>query len=143
MSQTAHGIDISKWQGAIDCNAIAAAHAAGQVDFIIMRAGYGYATTDPRFEEYYREATSRGIPCGARAQSSCPQGVSSYEQARVCRECPVYPVFPDRCGNDHRCQDFRCGRGGSESSRRHDRCGDIEQMAGRFRDAEDIQDVVQ
>ena len=65
MSQTAHGIDISKWQGAIDWNALAAAHTAGQVDFIIMRAGYGYATTDPRFEEYYREASSRGIPCGA------------------------------------------------------------------------------
>ena len=39
MQQKAHGIDISKWQGTIDWNALAAAHKAGQVDFIIMRAG--------------------------------------------------------------------------------------------------------
>lgn len=65
MQQKANGIDISKWQDAIDWDALEAAYKAGQVDFVIMRAGYGYATTDPRFEGYYREATARGIPCGA------------------------------------------------------------------------------
>lgn len=65
MQKKAHGIDISKWQGSIDWDALGAAYAAGDVDFVIMRAGYGYSTTDPKFEEYYKEATNRGIPCGA------------------------------------------------------------------------------
>lgn len=65
MAHITHGIDVSKWQGNIDWDALAVAHKAGDVDFVIMRAGYGYSTTDPRFEEYYKEAMSRGIPCGA------------------------------------------------------------------------------
>ena len=51
MAEKFHGIDISKWQGTIDWDALEAAHKAGRVDFIIMRAGYGYATPDPCFEE--------------------------------------------------------------------------------------------
>lgn len=81
MTQTAHGIDISKWQGAVDWDALSAAHEAGDVDFIIMRAGYGYATTDPRFEEYYREATARGIPCGAYWYAYWQSGTPTQEAA--------------------------------------------------------------
>lgn len=65
MTGNAHGIDISKWQHPVDWDALAAAHAAGQVDFVILRAGYGCATTDPCFAEYYRAAAARDIPCGA------------------------------------------------------------------------------
>ena len=85
MTQKAHGIDISKWQGAINWNALEAAYKAGQVDFIIMRAGYGYATTDPRFEEYYREATARGIPCGAYWYAYWSAGTPTQEAGAFLR----------------------------------------------------------
>lgn len=60
-----HGIDISKWQGAVDWQKLAAQHRAGQLDFVILRAGYGGGTVDPRFEEYYAAAAAAGIPAGA------------------------------------------------------------------------------
>lgn len=59
------GIDISKWQGKVDWGRLAAQHAAGTLDFVILRAGYGGGTLDPRFEEYYAAARAAGIPVGA------------------------------------------------------------------------------
>jgi GH25 family lysozyme M1 (1,4-beta-N-acetylmuramidase) len=61
----ATGIDVSKWQGTINWDKLEAAYRAGTIGYIIMRAGYGYATVDPLFEAYYAEATKRGIPVGA------------------------------------------------------------------------------
>lgn len=81
MKQTAHGIDISKWQHPVDWDALAAAHAAGQVDFLILRAGYGYAATDPYFETYYSEAAARGIPCGAYWYAYWSAGTPAQEAA--------------------------------------------------------------
>ncbi len=60
-----HGIDISRLQGKIDWAKLAAEHRAGTLDFVIIRAGYGGGTIDPRFEEYYAAATAAGIPLGA------------------------------------------------------------------------------
>ncbi len=60
-----HGIDISRHQGKIDWAKLAAEHRAGTLDFVIIRAGYGGGTIDPRFEEYYAAATAAGIPVGA------------------------------------------------------------------------------
>lgn len=60
-----HGIDISKWQGKVDWGQLAAQYKAGNLDFIIMRAGLGGGTVDPRFEEYYAAARAAGIPAGA------------------------------------------------------------------------------
>jgi lysozyme len=60
-----NGIDISKWQGNIDWDKLAAEYKARAFSFIILRAGYGYATKDAKFEEYYSEAVKRGIPVGA------------------------------------------------------------------------------
>lgn len=60
-----HGIDISKWQGAVDWAQLSKQHRAGSLDFVIMRAGLGGGTIDPRFEEYYAAATAAGIPAGA------------------------------------------------------------------------------
>lgn len=64
MSVKIQGIDISKWQ-TVDWAKLGRMFDAGAFKFIIMRAGYGYATIDPKFEEFYAEATHRGIPCGA------------------------------------------------------------------------------
>lgn len=60
-----HGIDISKWQGKADWGLLEQEHKAGRLDFIIIRAGYGGGTIDPRFEEYYAAARAAGIPLGA------------------------------------------------------------------------------
>lgn len=59
------GIDISKWQGKVDWGRLAAQHAAGTLDFVILRAGYGGGTVDPLFEQNYAAATAAGIPVGA------------------------------------------------------------------------------
>lgn len=60
-----HGIDISKWQGRVDWGQLSKQHKAGNLDFVIIRAGLGGGTVDPRFEEYYAAATAAGIPVGA------------------------------------------------------------------------------
>lgn len=60
-----HGIDISKWQGGPDWDKLSAEHKAGRLDFVILRAGYGGGTIDPRFEENYAAARAVGIPLGA------------------------------------------------------------------------------
>lgn len=65
MELKANGIDISKYQHPVDWDKLAAQYRAGTIGFVILRAGYGYSTTDERFEEYYAEATKRGIPLGA------------------------------------------------------------------------------
>lgn len=60
-----NGIDISKHQGVVNWAKLAAEHKAGRLDFVILRAGYGGGTIDPRFEEYYAAASAAGIPLGA------------------------------------------------------------------------------
>ena len=60
-----YGIDVSRHQGVINWDSLAAQIKAGKFAFVIMRAGYGYSTIDPQFERNYREATARGIPVGA------------------------------------------------------------------------------
>lgn len=60
-----NGIDISKWQGSPDWDALAAQHKAGRLDFVILRAGYGANTIDPAFEANYAAATAWGVPVGA------------------------------------------------------------------------------
>lgn len=53
------GVDISKWNGSINFSKL-----KGQVDFVIIRAGYGKLTSqkDERFEEYYAACERYGIP---------------------------------------------------------------------------------
>ena len=56
------GIDISYHNGEIDF-----AKLKSQVDFIIMRSGYGTKTTDSKevkFDLYYEEAKKQNIPVG-------------------------------------------------------------------------------
>ena len=57
------GIDVSKWQGSIDWNAVS----ASGVEFAILKAGGSDAGfyRDPMFERNYAEAKAAGIPVGA------------------------------------------------------------------------------
>lgn len=81
MRTVKHGIDISKWQGAPDWGKLAAAHKAGQLDFVILRAGYGANTIDPTFEANYAAATARGIPLGAYWYAYWQQATPAQEAA--------------------------------------------------------------
>lgn len=53
--------DISKWQGKIDFEKV---KASGKVGLLIVRAGYGQSTEDPRFAEYMAGIAAQGIPFG-------------------------------------------------------------------------------
>ena len=81
MSTLKQGIDISKWQGAPDWDKLAAAHRAGRLDFVILRAGYGANTIDPAFAANYAAATARGIPLGAYWYAYWQQGTPAQEAA--------------------------------------------------------------
>lgn len=56
------GIDVSKHQGKIDWRKV---KASGNVDFAIIRAGYGYTYKDPYFEQNIKDAIANGIKVGA------------------------------------------------------------------------------
>ena len=60
----AKGIDVSKHQGVINWEKV---KASGQVDFAILRAGFGKESSqiDVQFERNYSECKRLGIPCGA------------------------------------------------------------------------------
>ena len=61
---TYRGIDVSKWQGDIDWEKVAA---ADNVDFVILRCGYGSNTAekdDIKWEEYVTACEKYGIPYG-------------------------------------------------------------------------------
>lgn len=81
MSTLKQGIDISKWQGAPDWDKLAAAHKAGRLDFVILRAGYGANTIDPAFAANYAAATARGIPLGAYWYAYWQQAAPAQEAA--------------------------------------------------------------
>ena len=54
------GIDVSKHNGVIDWKKVAAT----DVDFAIIRAGYGYTYVDPRFKYNIENAIANGIKVG-------------------------------------------------------------------------------
>lgn len=56
------GIDVSKHQGEIDWRKV---KASGNVDFAIIRAGYGYTYKDPYLEQNIKDAIANGIKVGA------------------------------------------------------------------------------
>ena len=53
--------DISKWQGEIDFKKL---KESNKVRLLIVRAGYGLATKDQRFDEYMKGIAEQGIPFG-------------------------------------------------------------------------------
>ncbi|BCN31970.1 GH25 family lysozyme [Anaeromicropila herbilytica] len=55
------GIDVSKWQGNIDWEAVE----EDGVEFAMLRASYGSSSVDPMFEKNYQGAKDNGIAVGA------------------------------------------------------------------------------
>ena len=68
----AKGIDVSKHQGVINWEKV---KASGQVDFAILRAGFGKESSqiDVQFERNYSECKRLGIPCGAYTGTATPK----------------------------------------------------------------------
>ena len=92
------GIDISYHNGEIDFSKV-----KSQVDFIIMRSGYGKKTTDSKevkFDIYYEEAKKNNIPIGTYwySYANTPEEALVEAQTflnKVKGKKFEYPVFYD------------------------------------------------
>ena len=92
------GIDISYHNGEIDFSKV-----KSQVDFIIMRSGYGKKTTDSKevkFDIYYEEAKKNNIPTGTYwySYANTPEEALVEAQTflnKVKGKKFEYPVFYD------------------------------------------------
>ena len=91
------GIDVSVWQGSIDWSKV-----KDQVDFAILRAGYGRHASqkDDRFEEYYAACKKYGIPVGVYWFSYATTKSEAILEAKACIEVLEgksfeYPILYD------------------------------------------------
>lgn len=92
------GIDVSKWQGAIDWARVA----ASGVKVAIIRSGYGKQSSqkDPFFEANYSGAGGAGIPVGTYWYSYALSTADAEAEAAVCLaaingKAFDYPVYYD------------------------------------------------
>ena len=72
------GIDISYCQTKIDWNKL-------QTDFVIIKAGQR-DFTDPLYEQHYKAATEKGIPCGAYWYGEAKSITDAQKEADCCIE---------------------------------------------------------
>lgn len=79
----AKGIDVSYAQGVIDWEKV---KASGQVDFAILRAGYGKETSqiDNQFSRNYTACKQLGIPVGVYWYSYATTAEEAEQEAKVC-----------------------------------------------------------
>ncbi|WP_443721309.1 GH25 family lysozyme [Ruminococcus callidus] len=79
----AKGIDVSKYQGVINWEKV---KASGQVDFAILRAGFGKESSqiDVQFARNYSECKRLGIPVGAYWYSYAKTATEAEQEAAVC-----------------------------------------------------------
>ncbi len=96
------GIDVSKWQGKIGWEKV---KASGQVEFALLRAGYGDALScpdqnDPTFEYNYTECKRVGIPVGVYWYSYATTPEMAVQEAKSCIAALKgkqfeYPIYYD------------------------------------------------
>lgn len=72
------GIDVSKWQGEIDFNQVA----ASGIEIVYIRACYGYSTVDEYFESNYTKAKAAGLKIGFYHYITATSETSAIAQAR-------------------------------------------------------------
>ncbi len=97
----AFGIDVSKWNGTIDWNAVK----NSGVNYVIIRCGYrgsssGVLVTDPKFAANIKGATAAGIKVGVYFFSQAVNKNEAVEEASMVLELIKgytisYPVFLD------------------------------------------------
>ncbi len=91
----AQGIDVSRWQGDVDFDKIAAAG----IDFVILRVGYSGAE-DLSFDTYYDGAKAAGLKVGAYLYSYAKNEADAKEDAHnaalwLSGKKLEYPVYFD------------------------------------------------
>lgn len=98
------GIDVSKYQGNIDFEAVKKAG----IGFVIIRAGYGREVSqkDTCFESNYANAKAAGLPVGAYWYSYAESTEDAVREANVCLEVIKgkrfeYPIYFDLEEQDH------------------------------------------
>lgn len=97
------GIDVSVWQGDIDF-----AKAASEIDFAILRAGYGKmeSQVDAKFEQNYSGFKAQKTPVGAYWYSYADSVEAAREEAYAClthlkgKQFEL-PIFYDILEDDH------------------------------------------
>lgn len=72
-------IDISKFQGNVDFSKV-----KGEVDGVIIRAGYGQNNIDEKFERNISECNRLGIPCGVYWFSYAYTEAMAKKEAEYC-----------------------------------------------------------
>ena len=92
------GIDVSKYQGQIDFNAVK----RSGIEFVIIQAGYGKSVSqkDPYFEQNYTRAKAAGLKVGAYWFSYAYSPDEAAEEARTCAAVIAdkqfdFPVYYD------------------------------------------------
>lgn len=92
------GIDVSKWQGTIDWQAVK----ASGIDFAIIRAGLGNnpKQKDTCFERNYAGAKAAGVPIGAYWYSYASGVQDAIKEAEACLQVIQgkqfeYPIYYD------------------------------------------------
>ena len=95
----AKGIDVSYAQKEPDWDKV---KASGEVDFVLIRAGYGREAIqiDSQFERNYRECRRLGIPCGVYWYSYAMSAAEAQQEANVFLQAIKgkqfeYPVYMD------------------------------------------------
>ena len=98
MYKKSEGIDVSRWQGDIDWEKVAATG----IDYVIVNAGYGKELyqKDPKFDENMQGAQSVGLDCGAYWYSYALSVEDAYKEAEVCYQVIkdydfTYPIYFD------------------------------------------------
>ena len=91
----AHGIDVSKWNGAVNWEEIKSLG----IDFVIIRAGYS-GTVDPNFEANYAGAKEVGLDVGAYYYTYADSVAEALEDAEefagwLAGKQFEYPVYLD------------------------------------------------
>jgi GH25 family lysozyme M1 (1,4-beta-N-acetylmuramidase) len=97
------GIDVSKFQGDIDFSTTAA-----NIDFAVLRAGYGKLTTqeDKKFQRNYAGFKKTGTPIGAYWYCYATSAAEAREEAQACLATLKgkqfeLPIFYDILEDDH------------------------------------------
>ena len=92
------GVDISKHNGYINWSQVD----KNEIDFVILRAGYGFNTVDPRFKEYIEGAIKAGLDIGIYWFSYAHNASDAMREAQRCveviepyRKYIKYPVWFD------------------------------------------------
>lgn len=90
------GIDISAWQGNVDFSKVK----NDNIEFVIIRAGFGASALDRKFKTYISECNRLGIPCGIYwfSYAYTPKMAENEAKAAIKAVAPYkldYPIFWD------------------------------------------------